>query len=87
MKTVPLGLTAWALGTLALLFPPAGAVPADRGVQDPAPGAHQEESAAEENPLEVATRLYGQTCRSCHAPPDPAFYTDRAWLHQVRDTA
>jgi mono/diheme cytochrome c family protein len=34
-----------------------------------------------------AGKLYAKSCSSCHLPPDPAFETDRAWLHQVFDTA
>ena len=34
-----------------------------------------------------AGELFRKTCAACHVPPDPAFETDRAWLHQVFDTA
>lgn len=35
----------------------------------------------------AADELYARNCSHCHAPPDPAFETDRAWLTQVADTA
>ena len=37
--------------------------------------------------IREAGALFRQRCASCHVPPDPAFEVDRAWLHQVADTA
>ena len=31
--------------------------------------------------------LFTSRCANCHAVPDPAIATDRAWLDQVRRTA
>lgn len=31
--------------------------------------------------------VFRERCASCHAVPDPALRTDRAWLDQVRRTA
>ena len=33
-----------------------------------------------------AIQAWGKTCFKCHAVPDPAYETDRAFLHQVMDT-
>jgi hypothetical protein len=35
------------------------------------------------DPLE----LFRSSCLTCHAPPDPRFAVERAWLQQVQDTA
>jgi hypothetical protein len=50
-----------------------------RASQDPTPPSASE--------LARAGELFGARCASCHLPPDPAFAVDRAWLHQVYDTA
>lgn len=34
-----------------------------------------------------AGTIFAKACVSCHLPPDPEHATDRAWLHQVKDTA
>lgn len=36
---------------------------------------------------EEAGKSFRQACLACHQPPDPAFFTDRAWMGQVPDTA
>jgi hypothetical protein len=45
------------------------------------PAASQSDHVAE------AGALFERRCASCHALPDPALRTDRAWLERVRDTA
>jgi len=49
--------------------------------------AQPEASAPTPTELAEAGELFRASCASCHAPPDPAFENDRAWLHQVHDTA
>ncbi len=34
-----------------------------------------------------AGEMFRKRCTLCHVPPDPTFEVDRAWLHQVSDTA
>ncbi len=34
-----------------------------------------------------AGEMFRKRCALCHVPPDPTFEVDRAWLHQVSDTA
>ena len=62
-----------ALATLSLALASCGAAPG--------------EDAATPTELAEAGRLFRGSCSSCHAPPDPEHETDRAWLHQVADTA
>lgn len=63
----------------------ASAVAALARADDPAPPgkppAKQPDDAA------VARELFTAKCAACHAPPDPAFAVERAWLDQVRSTA
>jgi len=44
-----------------------------------------DEPSADE--MAEAGALFRKSCASCHVPPDPSFEVDRAWLHQVADTA
>lgn len=49
--------------------------------------ALQEEGGASEEARAEALSMFRARCTACHQPPDPRFTVDRAWLHQLADTA
>ncbi len=46
-----------------------------------------EEGEGKADGAAAASRLFAAQCASCHAAPDPARGTDRAWIDQVHRTA
>jgi hypothetical protein len=50
------------------------------------PGVHAGTGGPPRGDEQEAAALFAERCSTCHAVPDPALRTDRAWLDQVRRT-
>ncbi len=44
-------------------------------------------SEPERAAVAAAGKMFAAQCAACHLPPDLTLATDRAWLHQLADTA